>query len=407
MFGLHILVWRARFCLGQPQSFTTRYYGLGANTLPSLAAPPSIHFPQHRFSTTLSCTQRSRNNLYSSQFHRPRPLPSRSTKLQPFGQYPCSNPGLYFTMTCRYQLDLQDMLKEYPKSCEQVQLLKESQVRSTKFQNDCAHVLQLLVCETIEYPKVSVNDGNDDCQNPAVGGHVLVCGHLIQTMDLNEVCAPNCHHVAERDDELDNDLKISTKNFCCDACVNTKLESQISSQITLTLTDADRYRISLQLAEARKRQEYTRFRKCYVACKKSSVPCDSDGKPSSRYVPNEDHHPFDPAFPRIGANMFEDIDPAIAVADVQPPADSRRPRGENQPRLRPKAVGNSDSLPPSQRHSIVAPLYHNLQNPRRAASLRRKKRLTRGLPAAEQERARAVPQPTFFVEAISRGKGGF
>jgi hypothetical protein len=67
MFGLHILVWRARFCLGQPQSFTTRYYGLGANTL------PSIHFPQHRFSTSLSCTQRSRNNLYSSQFHRPRP----------------------------------------------------------------------------------------------------------------------------------------------------------------------------------------------------------------------------------------------------------------------------------------------------------------------------------------------
>lgn len=53
------------------------------------------------------------------------------------------------------------------------------------------------------------------------------------------------------------------------------------------------------------------FRKCDIALKVTSIPCDDEGNPVWQYQPREKHHPFDTALPQIGDNMFdhEDIDP--------------------------------------------------------------------------------------------------
>jgi hypothetical protein len=175
-------------------------------------------------------------------------------------------------MTRHYQLNAQDMLEECRKSLEKLRSRQESCAKSIKILHDMAHGLDLPVCETIEYPKVSVNDGNDYCQNPAVDGHILTCGHLMNTVTPNEVCAPNCHHIANFSGDLKNGPEVSRKNFYCDACVNTKLESNIPSSNTLTSTEADEYRTIFQRSEASQRGKHTKYRRCYVAYKKTSIP---------------------------------------------------------------------------------------------------------------------------------------
>jgi hypothetical protein len=91
-------------------------------------------------------------------------------------------------MTRHYQLNAQDMLEECRKSLEKLRSRQESRTKSIKILHDMAHGLDLPVRETIEYPKVSSHDGNDDCQNPAVDGHILTCGHLMNTVTHRTRC---------------------------------------------------------------------------------------------------------------------------------------------------------------------------------------------------------------------------
>jgi hypothetical protein len=175
------------------------------------------------------------------------------------------------------------------------------------------------VRETITYPKVTVTDDTDSCRNPALPcEHVLLCGHIVTTVLPNEPCAPNCHHVADGGAALDiqqrngkaprtsNGNQVSEKDFYCDACVETRLETSIG--MDLSSTAAEELRAKLRKDDVTHRKD-AMFRKCYIALKFTSVPCHSEGTMSSRYVPREEHHAFDTAVPQSGENMFEDIDP--------------------------------------------------------------------------------------------------
>jgi hypothetical protein len=177
-----------------------------------------------------------------------------------------------------------------------------------------------LIRETVKYPTIDVTDANNSCLNPSLPfEHVLSCGHLITTAFPNEPCAPNCHHAADEDADLEQSLKyksamrmkngniVSDKDFYCDACVETELEAKIPA--AFSSANAEERRAMLRSAEARTRKKTTKYRKCYIAMKVTSVQCHSDGELSSRYVPREERHPFDTAMPPSGENMFEDVDP--------------------------------------------------------------------------------------------------
>jgi hypothetical protein len=174
--------------------------------------------------------------------------------------------------------------------------------------------------ETIKYPTIDVTDANDSCLNPSLTfEHVLLCGHLVTTALPNEPCAPNCHHAADGEAEFDHFLKykkemkmkngktISDNEFYCDACVETEVEIKIPAGFSSA--NADERRAMLRTVEAKTRKKATKFRKCYIAMKITSVQCHSDGEVSSRHVPRKERHPFDTAMPRSGENMFEDVDP--------------------------------------------------------------------------------------------------
>jgi hypothetical protein len=174
--------------------------------------------------------------------------------------------------------------------------------------------------ETITYPALTVTEDNDACLTPwNPYEHVLSCGHLITTALPDQPCAPNCHHVAHKDGSPDylihmrNGKKVSIQKFYCDACMETALEGHISDH--LTAAEAEKRMAWLRAEEARMRGKATKFRKCYIALKITSVSCHSDGRLSSRYQPTEDRHPFDLSLPRSGDNMFEDVDPEPEVKD--------------------------------------------------------------------------------------------
>ena len=80
-------------------------------------------------------------------------------------------------------------------------------------------------------------------------------------------------------------------------------------------------RAILRRQEAIKRDKASKFRRCYIGQKFTSVPCDEDGDLDSGYSPGYNGHPFDTAMPRTGANMLEDI-------DVSPPQRTRRRQTE-------------------------------------------------------------------------------
>jgi len=173
--------------------------------------------------------------------------------------------------------------------------------------------------ETVSYPKVRVTVDDNACLDPSrYFDHVLSCGHLINTALPNEPCAPNCHHAAGKADSLDKSLNtknalkmkngqsISIKEFYCDACVETRIETMISSKFSSA--NAEDRRATLRIKEATELGKATKYRKCYIAQKNVSIPCHSDGSLSSRYKPREEHHPFDTSLPQIGENMFEDVD---------------------------------------------------------------------------------------------------
>jgi hypothetical protein len=64
-----------------------------------------------------------------------------------------------------------------------------------------------------------------------------------------------------------------------------------------------------------------KFRKCYIALKITSLPCNSDGTVEGQYTPRANHHPFDTTIPRVGDNFFEDV-LTNPVEELNPTSDS-------------------------------------------------------------------------------------
>jgi hypothetical protein len=180
--------------------------------------------------------------------------------------------------------------------------------------------------ETVTYPRINLTDGNDSCLIPSMSyEHVLACGHLIATPKPNERCAPNCNHVANGRSQMTADVqdkgKAKVLPFYCDACVETENETLIPTDITSTAageypnntarTDVDHFvetlRRDLRQIESAKRGKQTKFRKCYIALKITSVPCHADGVIRKGYAPRKEHHLFDTVIPQVGDNFFEDM----------------------------------------------------------------------------------------------------
>lgn len=168
--------------------------------------------------------------------------------------------------------------------------------------------------ETITYPQIkNVTDRNNSCLNAAMAcEHILICGHMINTVTPNEPCAPNCHHIFTKHGrtlKMKSSAPVSSrtvdKDFYCDACVESEFEPRI--RMDMTSEAAEERRTVLREEEARRREKDTKYRKCYIAYKCTAVPCRPDGSISSRYVPSSESHPWDTSMPRTGANMFEDV----------------------------------------------------------------------------------------------------
>ncbi|KAF3034154.1 hypothetical protein E8E12_004301 [Didymella heteroderae] len=183
------------------------------------------------------------------------------------------------------------------------------------------------VRETINYPKVTVTSTYDPCHDRSfLYEHVLTCGHLITTLEPDEPCAPNCHRatgIGSRQAPKMTLSKALEKDFYCDACVEVDGEGEIPATATNgeagkqnepnAETDINRDSIEDQRAEYRemtaaRRNKARDFRKCYMAQKVVSVPCDEHGNPVFAYNSTFDFHPYDLSWPPTGANMYEDIE---------------------------------------------------------------------------------------------------
>lgn len=169
--------------------------------------------------------------------------------------------------------------------------------------------------ETITYPQIKeITARSDSCLNPTMASeHILVCGHIINTDAPDEPCAPNYYHIF-----VNREISIDTKGFdpfealragkdsYCDACIKTEFESKMP--LNISSEETEKRRAVFKKAEAKARSKDTKYRKCYIAYKCAAVSCHSDGSIPLRYLPSKSH-PFDTAMPRIGSNMFEDVDP--------------------------------------------------------------------------------------------------
>ncbi|KAI4948000.1 hypothetical protein J4E86_008518 [Alternaria arbusti] len=162
--------------------------------------------------------------------------------------------------------------------------------------------------ETVTYPHILGLREQNSCRNASMSyEHLLECGHLITTPTPDERCAPNCYCVEHGWHEINGDEKKKAKMllFYCDACVEEENEKLVAD--TLTSAGAENLRRTLREKAAIKREKQTKFRKCYIALKITSVPCHTDGTLRKSYTPRKEHHPFDISIPRVGDNFFEDI----------------------------------------------------------------------------------------------------
>lgn len=204
--------------------------------------------------------------------------------------------------------------------------------------------------ETITYPKVTVTSDFDPCHDKSSPfEHVLTCRHLITTPEPNEPCAPNCHHVTTekakrkvRKMSLNMAMK---KEFYCDACVEIEGEREIPAtascraagkkpwsedEIITDKTTAENQRAGFCKTIAARRNKAHEFRKCYIAQKIISVPCDGDGDTVEGYFPHPDTHPFDTAWPPTGENMFEDVEVTPTKAKK---SKKKEPSGKSRPSI--------------------------------------------------------------------------
>lgn len=180
---------------------------------------------------------------------------------------------------------------------------------------------RLPIRETVTYPKFPVTADNNSCLDRfRPFEHVLSCGHLVNTARADQQCAPNCHHVVDNDRKGDHSfiqvtamtvkggIWISKKSFYCDACVESENEEKLPKY--MPAAQAEKARTIFRAKEAEKRGRNADFRRCYIAMKFTQVPCLEDRSILSRYVPTEgnERHPLDTALPRMGWNMYEDVD---------------------------------------------------------------------------------------------------
>ncbi|KAI4636864.1 hypothetical protein J4E93_010880 [Alternaria ventricosa] len=178
---------------------------------------------------------------------------------------------------------------------------------STKQKTDSKQKAEA-IHEKVVYPRVIGLRDADSCNNASMSyEHLLECGHLITTPKPDERCAPNCYCVKHGRHEIngDEEKKANMMLFYCDACVEEENERLVAD--TLTSTGAENLRRTLREKAAIKREKQTKFRKCYIALKITSVPCHTDGALRKSYTPRKEHHPFDVSIPRVGDNFFEDI----------------------------------------------------------------------------------------------------
>ncbi|KAL6705600.1 hypothetical protein ACN47E_006547 [Coniothyrium glycines] len=164
---------------------------------------------------------------------------------------------------------------------------------------------KLPIRETISYPRIKVTPNNDSCQNPSMSfEHVLACGHLVTTAQPDEPCARNCHHIDARIKDRER-VECSTREFFCNACIESDMEALIPKRISST--EAEAMRTNLRRVKAKARKKSKNYRRCYIAHKVVSVLCRDSGSAVRRYKPRAAHHPFDTTIPQIGDNMWQDI----------------------------------------------------------------------------------------------------
>ncbi|USP74769.1 uncharacterized protein yc1106_02043 [Curvularia clavata] len=169
------------------------------------------------------------------------------------------------------------------------------------------------VHETVTYPRIEVTAANNPCLDKSLSfEHVLACGHLILTAEPNEPCAPNCHHASVTSAQClgtkKREIETTTaarQPFYCDACIETSLEALIPAGATAK--QAEEFRTDMRTKEAKTLGKDLHYRKCYIGIKLTTVPCQTNGTPNSKYTPRKDHHAFDISIPQVGDNFFEDM----------------------------------------------------------------------------------------------------
>jgi hypothetical protein len=273
----------------------------------------------------------------------------------------------------------------------------------------------LPVRETITYPKVTVTSSYDPCHDKSSPfEHVLGCGHLIATLKPDEPCAPNCHHATSSSPlkaqkaNLSNALK---KDFYCDACLEDETEEAIGKGAScqsagqlphckrlFNTTDqtVERFRINRRKNNAEGRGKATKFRKCYIAQKVVSVPCDKDGYTVEGYDPYLNSHPFDTAWPPTGQNMFEDIGVT--------PTKARKPK---KSKLLTKTTDVSDDEPPSTAEAVAEDVNGTIAEGMRwvrEEEARQRRRAEEGTPST---RRRQAARPIVISSSPDTGLASF
>lgn len=183
------------------------------------------------------------------------------------------------------------------------------------------------VREVITYPKVTVTSTYDPCHDKSSPyEHILACKHLITTPEPDEPCASNCYFATQTRSRQAPKMTLSAalnKDFYCDACVELEVEKAILATVTNEEAGeqnasntgieangivAEDQRAAYREMTAAKRNKVHDFRKCYIAQKNISIPCDDKGQAVEGYRPHPGYNAYDMSWPPTGANMYEDVD---------------------------------------------------------------------------------------------------
>ncbi|KAF1952123.1 hypothetical protein CC80DRAFT_552555 [Byssothecium circinans] len=184
--------------------------------------------------------------------------------------------------------------------------------------------LQPTAKEIVTYPHIYPNPYMDPClHRNTTSEHALSCGHSIITVTPDEPCAPNCMHIAnDRGASKLKGVKAQIKSpdmkakhvtkveFWCDACQEERIEDRMKGYLRDSVNEADERRAFFRAYYTGENEgQRAAARKCYIGAKNVAVPCDKYGRASKVHRKKAGAHPFDTAIPRMGANIFEGVDP--------------------------------------------------------------------------------------------------